>query len=167
MGDPGISLKCATLLAAWRLLKPVTPGTDPESLINQAKAGPSPVLQEEAVDAIEELALATGMRSRRIILDNGWWKQAAAPMLARVADRRRVKRGEEPPQSPSLAAGTGWVALLPRGGGGYRMLAAYPDAVYVVISVMGGRPNGANAFAWDPARRDFLPLEFTVPASAQ
>ena len=44
---------------------------------------------------------------------------------------------------------------------------AYPDAVYVVISVMGGRPNGANAFAWDPARRDFLPLEFTVPASAQ
>jgi proteasome lid subunit RPN8/RPN11 len=44
---------------------------------------------------------------------------------------------------------------------------AYPDAVYVVISVMSGRANGANAFAWDAARRDFLPLEFTVPASAQ
>ena len=132
MGDPGISLKCATLLAAWRLLKPVTPGTDPESLIKQAKAGLSPVLQEEAVDAIEELALGAGMRSRRIILDNGWWKQAATPMIARVADRRRVKRGEEPPQSPSLAAGTGWVALLPRAGGGYRMLAAYPDENTVV-----------------------------------
>jgi proteasome lid subunit RPN8/RPN11 len=43
---------------------------------------------------------------------------------------------------------------------------AYPDAVYVVVSVVGGRPAGANAFAWDPARRDFLPLDSTVPSPA-
>src|SRR5437868_11625773 len=122
MGDPGISLKCATLLAAWRLLKP-----------NASPPGVTPVVEAvEAVDAIEELALAAGMRSRRILLDSDWWNQAATPMLARVADRRRVKRGEEPPQSPSLAAGTGWVTLLPRRGGGYRMLAAYPDEQTVV-----------------------------------
>jgi len=117
MGDPGISLKCATLLAAWRQIRP-----------EAHLAGVTPTLEaDEAVDAVEELALASGLRSRRIILDDNWWKQAAAPMLARVADRRRVNRGETPPQSPSLAAGTGWVALLPQPRGGYRMLAAYPD----------------------------------------
>jgi proteasome lid subunit RPN8/RPN11 len=44
---------------------------------------------------------------------------------------------------------------------------AYPDAVYVVISVMEGRPAGANAFAWDPARRDFVPVDFTLSVSAR
>jgi proteasome lid subunit RPN8/RPN11 len=44
---------------------------------------------------------------------------------------------------------------------------AYPDAVYVVVSVLAGRPAAANAFAWDPARRDFLPIEFTVPSAAR
>ena len=44
---------------------------------------------------------------------------------------------------------------------------AYPDAVYVVVSVLAGRPVAANAFAWDPARRDFLPIEFTVPSAAR
>lgn len=43
---------------------------------------------------------------------------------------------------------------------------AYPDAVYVVVSVMGGRPAGVNAFAWDAARRDFLQIEFTADGSA-
>jgi adenylyltransferase/sulfurtransferase len=43
---------------------------------------------------------------------------------------------------------------------------AYPDAVYVVVSVMGGRPAGANAFAWDPARRDFVAVDFTLPVTA-
>ena len=118
MGDPGLALKCATLLAAWRLLK--------------GKPGTGFSLPEEAVDAVEELALAAGMRSRRVILDAQWWKQAATPMLARVADRRRLKRGDEPPQSASLASGTGWVALLPQRRGGYRMLAAYPDEHTVV-----------------------------------
>ena len=129
MGDPGISLKCATLLAAWRLLG--HSGTD-RGLPPGSRPGPPATLPEEAVDAVEELALTAGMRSRRVILDTRWWKQAATPMLARVADRRRVQRGEEPPQSPSLAAGTGWVALLPQARGGYRMLAAYPDEHTVV-----------------------------------
>jgi proteasome lid subunit RPN8/RPN11 len=44
---------------------------------------------------------------------------------------------------------------------------AYPDAVYVVVSVLASRPVAANAFAWDPARRDFLPIEFTVPSAAR
>jgi [CysO sulfur-carrier protein]-S-L-cysteine hydrolase len=44
---------------------------------------------------------------------------------------------------------------------------AYPDAVYVVVSVLAGRPSTANAFAWDPERRDFLPIAFTVPSAAR
>lgn len=36
---------------------------------------------------------------------------------------------------------------------------AYPQVAYVVMSVMGGRVVGAAAFAWDPGRRDFLPIE--------
>ncbi|HUP97362.1 MAG TPA: ATP-binding cassette domain-containing protein [Usitatibacter sp.] len=132
MGDPGISLKCATLLAAWRLLfgdRPLNP------LLQIEKRNKWSVPLDEALlaeDAVEELALDTGMRSRRVLLDGGWWKQAATPMLARVADRRRVQRGEEPPQSAALASGTGWVALVPRAHGGYRMLAAYPDESTVV-----------------------------------
>jgi adenylyltransferase/sulfurtransferase len=39
---------------------------------------------------------------------------------------------------------------------------AYPEAVYVVVSVVAGRAGDANAFAWDPARRDFVQLEFTA-----
>jgi len=44
---------------------------------------------------------------------------------------------------------------------------AYPDAVYVVVSVLAGRPTAANAFAWDSVRRDFLPVEFTVSSAAR
>lgn len=36
---------------------------------------------------------------------------------------------------------------------------AYPDAVYVVTSVVGGAVDAAAAFRWDAARRDFLPME--------
>ena len=39
---------------------------------------------------------------------------------------------------------------------------AYPEAVYVVVSVIEGRPAGANAFAWDSAQRDFVQVEFTT-----
>jgi NHLM bacteriocin system ABC transporter ATP-binding protein len=131
MGDPGLSLKCATLVAAWRLLG-ARMRSDPLLALRSKASDALLALPEEAVDAVEELALTAGMRSRRVILDSRWWTQAATPMLARVADRRRVKRGEEPPQSPSLAAGTGWVALRPQAGGGYRMLAAYPDENTVV-----------------------------------
>jgi len=136
MFDPGLSLKSTTLPAAFRLLKMGSDpnssvaakemGSDPNSSVAAKEMGSDPI-SLEAVDAVEELARAAGMRSRRVLLDAGWWKEAAVPMIARVADRRRVARGEEPLPNPSLAAGTGWVAVLPRARGGYRMLAASPD----------------------------------------
>ena len=33
---------------------------------------------------------------------------------------------------------------------------AYPDATYVVVSVMAGKVADARAFAWHPASRDFV-----------
>jgi len=44
---------------------------------------------------------------------------------------------------------------------------AYPDAVYVVLSVLGGKLAGAGAFAWEPARRDFVPTDLTLPVPAR
>jgi [CysO sulfur-carrier protein]-S-L-cysteine hydrolase len=49
---------------------------------------------------------------------------------------------------------------------------AYPDAIYLVTSVMGGRLEDTAAFRWDPARRDFVavtmedgsPMEAARPA---
>jgi ATP-binding cassette subfamily C protein len=115
MSDPGHALKSGTITAAWGLLF--------------GKGGQlSPfALPEDATEAVEELALGAGMRSRRVILDARWWQQAATPMLARVADRRRESRPGAPTQSASFTAGTGWVALLPAADGSYRMLTAYPD----------------------------------------
>ena len=120
MRDPGVSFKCATLLSAWRLLALGKPVPDAPAC-----------LPEMAEDAVEELALAAGMRSRRVILDAGWWKQAPAPMIARVSDRRSTAREGAPPPSPNAAAGTGWVALLPQRTGGYRMRVTYPDQATV------------------------------------
>ena len=40
---------------------------------------------------------------------------------------------------------------------------AYPDASYVVLSVMGGRPVEASAFRWDPGARDFATLDWKKP----
>ena len=37
---------------------------------------------------------------------------------------------------------------------------AYPDAVYVVLSVVDGHVVDAAAFVWDPAAGDFVPTEF-------
>ncbi len=37
---------------------------------------------------------------------------------------------------------------------------AYPDATYVVVSVVSGRVAAAEAFRWNGERRDFLPVEF-------
>ncbi len=131
MTDPGLSFAATTLPTAFHLLKP---GTDPQfkrrdegpSLkAGTGVEGPSPV-SGEASEAMEELALANGMRSRRVLLDGRWWEQAPMPMIARVADRRRTPRGEQPPVNPSLAAGTGWVALVPRPHGGYWMRASAP-----------------------------------------
>jgi len=113
MDDPGLALRTGTLEAAWRLL-----ADPPRTGIDAGFRGDA-----TAEDAVEDLALACGMRSRRVILDGRWWAQAAAPMLARVGDRRRVQRGDDPALSASRAGGTGWVVLLPRARGGYRMLA--------------------------------------------
>ncbi len=114
MTDPGLSYQSTTLPAALDLLAPAFAAsfekTRPEDL------------PEDAADAIEALAVPAGLRSRRVLLDAGWWRQAGGPMIARVADRRRAPRGPTTVASPSLAAGTGWVALLPDARG-YRMRA--------------------------------------------
>ena len=126
MFDPGLSLKSTTLEAAWKLLRESGvrygfPAT--QSLLEKSYLTPlSHQAPTEAADAIEALAVPAGMRSRRVLLDAGWWRQSGGPMIARVADRRRVPRGPTPMTSPSLAAGTGWVALIPFLGG-YRMRA--------------------------------------------
>jgi ATP-binding cassette subfamily C protein len=110
--DPGLSLQSTTLEAALALLAPALGATFPVQA----------ALPEEAVDAIEALALAADLRSRRAMLDGAWWKEPAGPMIARVSERRRVPRAPGPGASPSHAAGTGWVALVPARGG-YRMRA--------------------------------------------
>lgn len=40
---------------------------------------------------------------------------------------------------------------------------AYPDAVYVVLSVVERRMVDAAAFVWDKAARDFVPTDFKKP----
>jgi [CysO sulfur-carrier protein]-S-L-cysteine hydrolase len=40
---------------------------------------------------------------------------------------------------------------------------AYPDAVYVVVSVVERRVVDAAAFVWDPSARDFAPTELKKP----
>src|SRR5262249_42450946 len=114
MVDPGLSLRATTLAQAWLLLRGQTPssGSVPEA--------------PEAADAIEAFALGAGMRSRRVLLEGRWWQAAGGAMIARVADRRRVPRGSAPVPHPSLAEGTGWVALIP-GANGYRMRAIGDD----------------------------------------
>ena len=37
---------------------------------------------------------------------------------------------------------------------------AYPDATYVVVSVMNGRLGASNAYRWEPAARDFAGVAF-------
>ena len=41
---------------------------------------------------------------------------------------------------------------------------AYPDATYVVASVVSGRVDAVAAFRWEAARRDFLPVDLGVDA---
>lgn len=123
MEDPGLALRTSTLESAWGLLltrrKASAPGAEKVAAVSSFWAHAS------AEDAIEDLAVSAGLRSRRVILDGRWWKQAATPMLARIDDRRRVRRPDDPMQTVSLAIGTGWVLLMPGVRGGYRMLA--PD----------------------------------------
>ena len=105
MSDPGVSLQSTTLEAAWPLLP------RPLGIVGGSISSPEESLA--AVDVVEELAAHSGFRSRRVLLDTDWWRHPGAPMIARVAERRRVPRGATPIASPSLAAGTGWVALVP------------------------------------------------------
>ena len=116
-GDPGLSLKATTLDAALGLF----------GLARGASSEEQAALTGDAEDAVEAWAVPAGYRSRRVKLDGRWWEQAGGPMLARVADRRRVARGDEKSVEVTEAGGTGWVALVPETLGGYRMLAAYPD----------------------------------------
>jgi proteasome lid subunit RPN8/RPN11 len=44
---------------------------------------------------------------------------------------------------------------------------AYPEAVYVVLSVLEGRIAGCGAFAWDAARHDFVPTDLPIPVAAR
>jgi proteasome lid subunit RPN8/RPN11 len=39
---------------------------------------------------------------------------------------------------------------------------AYPDAVYLVVSVYGQESRGHKAFAWDETQADFVEVEITV-----
>ena len=124
MSDPGISFKSTTLDAAWRLLATITKGKLVSDTPRQESVSDTNFPEDaDAADVLEVMAGPAGMRSRRVLLDGKWWRHAAGPMIARVAERRRVPRGPTPFTSPSLAAGTGWVALIPHLGT-YRMRAA-------------------------------------------
>ncbi len=39
----------------------------------------------------------------------------------------------------------------------------YPDAAYLVVSVVDRKVSDARAFRWDPAQRDFFPVTFQMP----
>ena len=38
----------------------------------------------------------------------------------------------------------------------------YPDAIYVVVSVVSGRVTAVNAFRWHGGARDFLPVDLSA-----
>lgn len=42
---------------------------------------------------------------------------------------------------------------------------AYPDAAYVVTSVVSGRVDAVAAFRWDAAQRDFMPVDLGIDAA--
>ena len=39
---------------------------------------------------------------------------------------------------------------------------AYPEATYIVTSVVGGRADAVAAFRWDPTTKDFTPVDLGV-----
>jgi adenylyltransferase/sulfurtransferase len=39
----------------------------------------------------------------------------------------------------------------------------YPNAIYLVVSVIQGKVAEANAFSWDPEQRDFPAIQFQDP----
>lgn len=40
----------------------------------------------------------------------------------------------------------------------------WPDATYLVVSVMGGRVQGAASYRWDPRQRQFLEVPVKLPS---
>ena len=119
--DPGISFRSMTLEAAWSLL------AAPLGVAPPAAGTGAGVREENAREMIEAMGDAAGLRARRVILDTRWWKHAGAPMLARLAERRRRPR-EESVQD----AARGWVALIPHPYDGYRMRALDPATQAVI-----------------------------------
>src|SRR5258708_3829362 len=116
MFDPRPPLQSTTLEAAWSLLPESGVRYDfsrSDSVTEKSYLTPLSADSTDAADVVEALAVPAGMRSRRVLLDAGWWRQSGGAMIARVTDRRRVPRGPTPMASPSLAAGTGRVARAP------------------------------------------------------
>src|SRR6202521_629316 len=132
MFDPGLSLKATTLPAAWHLfLQTVSGAISGEPAPAKGIVPDTISMPEDAAEAIEAMAVPAGLRSRRVLLAAAWWRHAGGAMIARVSERRRVPRGPTPMTSPSLAAGTGWVALV-ADLGGYRMRATDPESGRIV-----------------------------------
>ena len=140
--DPGVSLHSTTLEAALALLAPAL----------GASFAAQRELPAEAADAVDALALPAGLRSRRVILDPAWWREPAGPMLARVAERRRMPRGPAPASNPSASAGTGWVALV-AGRGGHRMRALAEDGTAVEWKVDAQVAERLSPYAFTFHRR--------------
>src|SRR5258708_26908847 len=92
------------------------------------------------------------MRSRRVLLKARWWRRAGAPMTARVVERGGLPRTRPPRLSPELAAGTGWVALVPDLTG-YRMRATNEDGKVVEWRVNDAVASRLSPFAFTFFRR--------------
>ncbi len=113
VADPGLAFRTTSLPGALALLTPA---------LGVAGEVPRPEIADEIL-AVEEAATSVGLRSRRVLLDGRWWLQSGTPMLARVAERRRVAREGD----GAYASFAGWVALVPRAIAGYRMRALDDD----------------------------------------
>ena len=137
--DPGLALRSTPLPAAFALLLEALGAKTSATLARPEASDPA--------EAVEELALAAGLRTRRVLLDARWWAQPSLPMLARVVDRRSKPRDGEARDAPW---GRGWVVLLPRPSGGYLMRAAGAHAAapaeWVVDAAIASRLG--TRWAW-------------------
>ncbi len=106
MSDPGVAFRASGLAEAMRLVA---------ARLGVKGEAPKELPADETA-AVEDCAVALGLRARRVLLDGHWWRQGGMAMLARLSERRRVPREGE------SAVPRGWVMLLP-GGSGYRMFA--------------------------------------------
>jgi hypothetical protein len=82
--DPGLSFKATTLEAAMKLLE------------SELGVSLEPAEGSDDADRVENMSIAAGLRSRRVLLDTRWWATAAMPMIGRLAERRQEPRGEAP-----------------------------------------------------------------------